>query len=245
MSEGARYVNGIEALLDLDLQRESVIFSGKHEDHFLRLQSLLRCSIEHCDAAFTVAKRGNMLSALALSRTALEHALLARYLDQVPQGHSLSEYAVDKHLTDMCRMAEGAGSLAASEDLRKLIKHSKKEHDQVPTSANTLIEKFTQAHLLKHLYFLLSQSSHPISAFQQYVELDSSGSKRQIRRRALNQDLQSVTPFLFQILSIALLTDASMSGDRALEEAVFRIAADTFTVQDLAITIVQEPPATA
>jgi hypothetical protein len=245
MSEVDSYLDGIQALLELDLQRKDVTFAGENEDHFLRLQSLLRCSIEHCDAALTLAKQGKMLSALALCRTSLEHALMARYLDQAPKGSLLSEYAVDKHLADLCRMAEDAGSIQSSDELRKLIKYAQKEHDQVATSPNTVIEKFTQAQLLKHMYFLLSQSSHPITAYQQYIELDSTGAKRRIRRNALNQDMSSVTGFLFQILSIALLTDASLSSDKALEDAVFNIALDTFAINELALTFNQEPEATA
>jgi hypothetical protein len=236
MSSEANYLHGLEQLIALDLKRTSVSSPGEHEIHFLRLQSLLRCSIEHCSAAFQIAKQGQILSALVLARTSLEHALLARYLDQIPDGHELSEIVIDKHLTDLSRMAGLAGSSDASAQLRKLIKFEQKDHDRVPTSPNTLIGKFSQKEMLRHLYFLLSQASHPISAFLQYIELEEDGVSKRIRRRSLNQDLASVFPFLFQVLAIALLTDASISKDREHEEAVFRIASQAFASPDIKLT---------
>lgn len=230
------YVQGLDALIALDLKRSSAPYSGDHETHFLRLQSLLRCSIEHCRAAFEIAKQGQVLSSLVLARTALEHALLARFLDQAPNGHELSEIAIDKHLADLSRMAGLAGSTEASAQLRELIKFQQVDHDRVPTSPNTLIEKFHQSEMLKHMYFLLSQASHPISAFMQYIDLEEDGITKRIRRNSLNKDLTSVLPFLFQILAIALLTDASISNDGELEEAVFQAASATFTSTDLKLT---------
>jgi hypothetical protein len=137
----------------------------------------------------------------------------------------------------MLAMAENAGSIQSSDELRKLIKYQQKEHDRVATSPTSVIEKFTQAQLLKHIYFLLSQSSHPISAYQQYIELDSTGEHRRIRRNALNQDMSYVTGFLFQILSIALLTDASLSRDKAFEDSIFNIALDTFSINQVDLTL--------
>lgn len=230
------YLLGLEKLIALDLKRTSVPSPGKNEVHFLRLQSLLRCSIEHCSAAFEIAKQGQILSALVLARTSLEHALLARYLDQVPDGHELSEIVRDKHLSDLSRMAGLAGSSVASAQLRELIKFEKKDHDRVPTSPNTLIGKFSQKEMLRHLYFLLSQASHPISAFLQYIELEEDGVSKRIRRQSLNQDLDSVVPFLFQILAITLLTDASITKDREHEEAIFNIASQAFATTDFKLT---------
>jgi hypothetical protein len=236
MSTEANYLNGLEELILLDLKRTSVPYKGDNELHFLRLQSLLRCSIEHCTAAFEIAKKGQILSALVLARTSLEHALLARFLDQVPDGHELSEIAIDKHLSNLSRMAGLAGSSEASAQLRELIKFEQKDHDRVPTSPNTLIGKFSQKEMLSHMYFLLSQASHPISAFLQYIELEEDGVSKRIRRRSLNQDLSSVLPFLFQILSIALLTDASISKDHHQEESVFQIASRAFASPDFELT---------
>lgn len=236
MSTEESYLHGLEELILLDLKRSSVPYTGDNELHFLRLQSLLRCSIEHCTAAFEIAKQRQVLSSLVLARTALEHALLARYLDQVPDGHELSEIVIDKHLADLSRMAGLAGSSEASAQLRELIKFKQKDHDRVPTSPNTLIGKFSQKDMLKHLYFLLSQASHPISAFLQYIELEEDGVSKRIRRRSLNQDLDSVFPFLFQILAIALLTDASISKDREHEEAVYKIASQAFSSPDFKLT---------
>ena len=236
MAPENNYVKGLDSLIALDLKRTSVPYSGDHETHFLRLQSLLRCSIEHCRAAFEIAKQGQILSALVLARTALEHALLARFLDQAPDGHELSEIVMDKHLSDLSKMAGLAGSTESSAQLRELLKFKQVDHDRVPTSPNTLIEKFNQREMLKHMYFLLSQASHPISAFLQYVDLEEDGSKKRIRRNSLNKDLTSVLPFLFQILAIALLTDASISNDRELEESVFQTASATFNATDLKLT---------
>ena len=76
---------------------------------------------------------------------------------------------------------------------------------------------------------MLSQASHPISAFFQYIELGEDGVSKQIRRKSLNQDADSAIPFIFDIFSLALRTDASLSKDQDLEKAVSQIVAETIT----------------
>ena len=185
--------------------------------------------MEHCTSAYELAKHGQILSSLALARTAFEHALLARFLDQSLDGHELSEIVLDKHLSDLGRMAELAGSRKSSEELQKLVRYEKRDHDRVPTSPNKIIDQFDEKEHLRHLYFLLSQASHPISAFFQYIELGEDGVSKQIRRKSLNQDADSAIPFIFDIFSLALRTDASLSKDQDLEKAVSQIVAETIT----------------
>lgn len=237
MSAEQDYQKGIEELFGLDSARTSVTFQGSDEMHFLRIQSLLRCSLEHCHSAFTVAKQGQLLSARVLVRTALEHALLARFLDQAPDGPELSAIVIDKHLSDFSNKAMDFGSIESSLKLRGLLKFRQVDHDRVPTNPNTLIGKFSQKKLLEHIYFLLSQSAHPISAFLEYVDLEEDGLTKRLRRNSTNQDSHSVFPFLFQILAITLLTDASVTEDKSLEEDVYRITSETFGREDLLLVM--------
>lgn len=231
------YIKGIEDLLKLDSNRAAVTYSGNQEDHFLRLQSLIRCAIQHCGVAFTSAKERQILSALTLARTALEHALMAGYLYQTPQGHELSEIVMDKHRLDLGKMAILGGSIEGGNRLLASVKFKQKDYNRVPTNPTKLIKKFKERDALSHLYFILSQSSHPISAFFQYVDLEDDGQSRRIRRHALDQDPMSVIPFIFQILSIALLADASICEDGALRDAVFKIGHESFADPDLSLTI--------
>lgn len=233
MSSGESYLEGLKALLLLDSRRTSIAQFEIDEAHFLRLQSLIRCSLEHCQVAFEAAQQRQILSALVLTRTAMEHALLARYLHQTPGGSELSEIVIDKHMSELSRMAHLAGSTQSANRLQELIRFEQKDHDRVATNPNTIIGKFTQREMLKHLYFLLSQYSHPISAFLQYVDLENDGETKRIRRKALDQDFMSVAPFLFQILAITLLTDASITKDTDLEFSVFAIAQEAFPSTDL------------
>jgi hypothetical protein len=238
MSSKTSYFEGLQALLFLDSRRTLTTQLENNDAHFLRLQSLIRCSLEHCEVAFDAAKQGQILSALVLTRTAMEHALLARFLHQTPDGSELSEIVIDKHISELSRMAHLAGSTKSAKRLQELIKFAQKDHDRVSTNPNSIIGKFTERDMLKHLYFLLSQSSHPISAFLQYVDLEDDGETKRIRRKSIDQDFMSVAPFLFQILAITLLTDASITKDKELEDSVFSIARDAFSSIDLLITTV-------
>jgi hypothetical protein len=234
MRTSEEYIEGIEKLFALDELRTSVQAHGIEDSHFLRLQSLIRCSIQHCEVSFHSAINSQILSSLVLLRTALEHALMARFLHQVPDGNVLSEILMDKHRSDLSDKSSDFNVTESSLRLRKMVRFQKSEYDRVPTNPTTLINKFKQREILKHLYFLLSQPSHPITALTQYVELEADGQTRRIRKKALDQDPLSALPFLFQILALTLLTDASISCDLDLENRVYEIVLGSFNESDIA-----------
>jgi hypothetical protein len=233
MKTSDEYVDGIEKLFALDDVRTSVTIEGIEEEHFLRLQSLIRCSIQHCEVAFHSARNSQILSSLVLLRTALEHALMARFLHQVEDGNELSEILVDKHRLDLSTKSNEFSATESSQRLKKLVRFEKSDHDRVPTNPTSLINKFKQREILSHLYFLLSQPSHPITAFTQYVEINTQARTRIIRKKALDEDPLSALPFLFQILALTLLTDASISSDSELENRIYEIALGPLSKLDI------------
>jgi hypothetical protein len=237
MDTSEEYVAGIQKLFVLDGLRTAVAAQGIEEDHFLRLQSLIRCSIQHCEVAFHSARNSQILSSLVLLRTALEHALMARFLHQVQDGHLLSEILMDKHRSDLSNKSSEFTETESSQRLKRLVKFEKSDHDRVPTNPTALINKFKQREILSHLYFLLSQPSHPITALTQYVELEADGKTRRIRKMALDRDPMSSLPFLLQILAITLLTDASISSDSDLENRVYQIVLGSLNEPDIALIV--------
>lgn len=72
-------------LLAIDRQYKEKVDLTKALPHFLHLQSLIRCSIEHCEGAIAEVDAGRTLSGMALTRIAFDHVVLASYLLQIPE----------------------------------------------------------------------------------------------------------------------------------------------------------------
>ena len=210
----------LDGLLVLDRKDKSKVELETVIPHFFRIQSLLRCTIEHVEGAVSEARSGRILPAMALTRSAFDHVVLASYLHKLPNGSEAAEWIVEKKLREFAENAMSAGATESAAELFASLDSEGKPLEGVRTKTWKIIQVFEERKTLELLYYFLSQAVHPQAAFSQYVDLDETTGERRIRRKALDQDSGGVEPFICHILAIALLLDADVRNDYVMRERI-------------------------
>ena len=222
-------------LLAIDRQDKEKVSLTTVVPHFMHLQSLIRCAVEHCEGAIAEVDAGRTLSGMALTRIAFDHVVLASYLLQIPEGPEASKWILQKNNLELARDAIKAG---ATENGKKLFDFAESEDieiDGVKRKTSKIIELFQESETLGLLYALLSQAVHPNAAPSFYIGLAEESGEFQIRRTSLYRESHSVEPFIFQILAIAVLLDAELRSDSRMRNQVLGLVSPHKVIPSLTL----------
>lgn len=222
-------------LLAIDRQYKDKVDLATAIPHFLHLQSLIRCSVEHCEGAIAEVDAGRTLSGMALTRIAFDHVILASYLFQSPEGPDASKWIMQKNNIELAKNAVRAGATENGKKLMDFAESESIEVDGVKTKTSKIIKLFKERESLDLLYSLLSQAVHPNAAPSFYVGLAEGTGERQIRRTSLYRDSHSVEPFIFQILAVAVLLDADLRSDSNIRSQVLGLVGSNKVIPELTL----------
>lgn len=222
-------------LIALDRQYKDKVDLNTVVPHFLHLQSLIRCSVEHCEGAIAEVDAGRTLSGMALTRIAFDHVILASYLFQSTEGPDASKWILQKNNRELARDAVRAGATENGKNLLDFAERESIDIDGVKTKTSKIIKLFQEREALELLYSLLSQAVHPNAAPSFYIGLAEETGERQIRRTSLYRDSHSVEPFIFQILAVAVLLDADLRSDSNIRTQVLGLVGSNKVIPELTL----------
>ncbi len=217
------YVEKIQALFKIDDGQETINYSGSDSTFFLQMQGPTRATLEICRSAMLLVEANRAAMAQILLRSAFEHMLVTAFLFEAENGPVIAKYHHSRAMNDLGNHAKNSGSREADRLLDFADFNETPEFNFLGKTSK-LISRFALETELGHLYFLLSQPTHPLAAFSHYIDYDDVNNRQRIRRSSIDTDPLFVLPYIFRFTCVVMLVNAKLAKDAEMQIRIKDIA---------------------
>jgi hypothetical protein len=218
------YVEKIRALFKIDDEQEMISYSGSDSTFFLQMQGPTRATLEICRSAMLLVEANRAAMAQILLRSAFEHMLVTAFLFEAENGPVIAKYHHLRAMNDLGTHAKNSGSREAAARLLDFADFNETPEFNFLGKTSKLISRFALETELGHLYFLLSQPTHPLAAFSHYIDYDDVNNRQRIRRSSIDTDPLFVLAYIFRFTCVVMLVNAKLANDAEMQVRIKDIA---------------------